>query len=132
MQNPHNIENKSFIRNPYLCIIIFIILTTGAGCKYDNQILLPSTCDTAIVTFSGNVQPILNTYCTSCHSGANANNGIRVENYTTVKMLIPNGKLLGTITHSRGFSPMPLGANKLSDCNIAKIRVWIAVGAPNN
>ena len=127
-------ENKSFFGNSYLCIIIFIILvTTGAGCKYDSQILLLSTpCDTAIVTFSGTVQPILNTYCISCHSGPNANNGIRVEDYATVKMLIPNGKLLGSITHSRGFSPMPLGANKLSECDIAKIRQWIVRGAQNN
>jgi hypothetical protein len=128
------IGNKTFFRSRYLCIIIFIILLiTGAGCKYDNQILLPSTpCDTAIVTFSGTVQPILNTYCVSCHSGPNANNGIRVENYTTVKMLISNGKLLGSITHSPGFSPMPQGANKLSECNIAKIRQWIVRGAQNN
>ncbi len=127
-------ENKTFFRSRYLCIIIFIILLiTGAGCKYDNQILLPSTpCDTTIVTFSGTVQPILITFCISCHSGPNANNGIRVDDYTAVKMLIPNGKLLGTITHSPGFSPMPLGSNKLSECNIAKIRQWIARGAQNN
>ncbi len=114
-------------------MIFVILLITGAGCKYDNQILLSSTpCDTAIVTFSGTVQPILKTYCITCHSTSNAINGIRIDDYTSVKMLIPNGKLLGTITHSPGFSPMPLAGNKLSECNIAKIRQWIARGAQNN
>ena len=126
--------NKTFFRSRYLCIIVFIILLiTGAGCKYDDQILLPSTpCDTLIVTYSATVLPILNTHCRLCHSGPNANNGIRVDDYASVKQLVSNGKLLGTITHSPGFSPMPQGANKLSECNIAKIRQWIARGALNN
>jgi hypothetical protein len=34
--------------------------------------------------------------------------------------------------HSPGFSPMPQNDNKLSECNIAKIKKWIATGAPNN
>jgi len=128
-----NMGNKTFFRSRYLYIIVFIILLiTGAGCKYDNQILLPSIpCDTLIVTYSATVLPILNTHCRLCHSGPNANNGIRVDDYASVKQLVSNGKLLGTITHSPGFSPMPQGG-KLSECNIAKIREWIARGALNN
>jgi hypothetical protein len=126
-------ENKTFFTSPHLLSITLLLLCTQAGCKYDKQMIVANTtCDTTIVTFSGTVQPILTTFCISCHSGPNANNGISVENYTAVKMLIPNGKLLGTITHSPGFSPMPKGANKLSECNIAKIRQWIVRGALNN
>jgi hypothetical protein len=40
--------------------------------------------------------------------------------------------LYGTISHSAGFLPMPQNGNKLSDCNITKIRLWVADGAPNN
>lgn len=126
-------QNKKLFRTRNLFSITFLLLFTLAGCKYDKQMIVQTTiCDTAIVTFSGVVQPILTTFCISCHSGPNATNGIRVEDYTTVKQLIPNGKLLGTITHSPGFTPMPIGRSKLSDCNIAKIRKWIDQGAQNN
>jgi hypothetical protein len=36
------------------------------------------------------------------------------------------------INHSAGYSPMPKGGNKLPACQIAKVRRWVAAGAPNN
>lgn len=114
----------------YLAIILLLFIQ---GCYYDKQFLDPSTsCDTAIVTYSGSVNPVLTAYCTTCHSGANAPLGINLDNYTSVKAQANNGRLLGVITHSAGFIPMPKNGNKLSDCNIAKIRKWIIAGAPNN
>ena len=114
-------------------IITSIFLLTSTGCKYDKQdLILAAKCDTTLVTFSGSVKPILTAYCVSCHSGPGAFNGVELVEYFSVKMQVTNGKLLNTITHTPGFSPMPLGALKLSDCNIAKIRKWINEGSPNN
>lgn len=118
----------------YACIIL-ISLFFLEGCYYDDKDLLDpnrSICDSSVITFSGTVSPILNAYCAGCHSGANAPLGIRVDNYASVKTLASNGKLLGSITHSAGFIPMPKNGTKLSDCNIAKIRKWITAGTPNN
>jgi len=127
-------ENKKLITIRGLRIItLLFILFINQGCEYDEQLVQPATvCDTAIVTFSGSVKPILARYCISCHSGPNASNGVKLEDYLSVRMQIPNGKLLGTIIHSPGFSPMPQNDNKLSECNIVKIKKWIATGAPNN
>ena len=118
-------------------LFITIILIAGllqSGCYYDKHDLLNpnSTCDTTIVTYSGSVNPIITANCTGCHSGANAPLGIQLDVYTNVNIQALNGKLLGAITHSSGFSPMPKNGTKLSDCNIAKISKWVSSGAPDN
>ncbi|HUS03897.1 MAG TPA: hypothetical protein VMY77_19285 [Chitinophagaceae bacterium] len=125
-------KKKEFFLNNLLISSVLFILFTNVGCKYDKPEILPSACDTAIVTFSGVVKPIITAHCIACHSGPNAPLSIKLDNYTGVKTVASNGKLLGAITHSSGFSPMPQNAAKLSDCNILKIRKWITEGAPNN
>jgi len=89
-------------------------------------------CDTTNVTFSGTVWPLMQTWCTGCHSGGNAGGSIHIENYNNLVAIANNGKLIGTITHSAGYSPMPKNNDKLSDCQIAEIRIWIEAGTPNN
>lgn len=119
----------------YAAIILLLFFVIIQGCYYDNKdILNPGgqACDTAIVTYSGAVNPLLTAYCTGCHSGANAPLGVRLDTYNGTKSQVSNGKLLGTINHSPGFIPMPKNDNKLNDCNIAKIRKWITNGALNN
>jgi uncharacterized membrane protein len=87
-------------------------------------------CDTSNVRYAATIQPILQTYCNGCHS-SNASGGINLTTYAGVKTNIDNGKIWAAINHT-GPKPMPLGGNKLSDCNIAKIGIWIRNGAPNN
>ena len=115
--------------------ILLMIALFGTGCYYDKgELLNPGTaiCDTTIVTFSGSVKPILTANCTSCHSSPNPPLGVLLDRYSGVKNQAINGKLLGVITHSPGFLPMPQNAMKLSDCNIAKIKKWVIAGAPDN
>ena len=90
-----------------------------------------SGCDTSNVRFAATIQPILQTYCTGCHSGTGASAGINLTTYTGIKPQIDNGRIWAAINHT-GPRPMPLGGNKLSDCNIARIGIWIKNGAPNN
>jgi hypothetical protein len=90
-----------------------------------------SGCDTSNVRFASTIQPILQMYCTGCHSGTGASAGINLTTWAGVKPQIDNGRIWAAINHT-GPKPMPLGGNKLSDCNIAKIGIWIRNGAPNN
>jgi len=90
-----------------------------------------SGCDTSDVRFTATIQPILQTYCTGCHSGTAASAGLNFTTYAGVKPQIDNGRIWAAINHT-GPKPMPLGGDKLSDCNIAKIGIWIRNGAPNN
>ena len=116
-------------------IIIILLISFLQGCYYDDKEFLDpnrSICDTSIVTYSGSVLPVITAYCLGCHSGANAPLGIRMDTHAQLQSLASSGKLLGTVTHSPGFIPMPKNGTKLSDCNIAKIRRWVAEGAQNN
>jgi hypothetical protein len=60
------------------------------------------------------------------------NGGVDLSNYNGVATVAVSGTLIGTITHAPGFSAMPQGGNKLSDCEITQIQKWINSGALNN
>ncbi len=112
-----------------------LFLISLQGCYYDvEEELYPDSviCDTSAVTYSGDVKAVLDNNCNSCHSQLVAQGGIVLDNYTSVKSVAGNGVLLGAIRHDSGFSPMPQGASKLSDCIILKIEKWVADGSLNN
>jgi cytochrome c551/c552 len=92
-----------------------------------------SSCDTTAVAYATTVVSILQSNgCISCHSGSAASGGISLQTYANVRAVAMNGKLYGAINHSAGFSPMPKGGNKMSACNILKIKAWIDKGTLNN
>ena len=93
-----------------------------------------NNCDTANSQYMADVVPILTNNCYRCH-GSTSNSGsfgIVLEGYNNIKPYAESGTLLGVISHAQGFVPMPQDAAKLSDCNINKIRSWIANGIQNN
>lgn len=105
------------------------------SCYYDKEgVLYPeAACDqTASATFTAVVLPLMNAQCNSCHAGAFASGGIKLDSYTETKKYVDNGKLIGSITHASGYSPMPQGGGSMSSCDIAKIQTWIKAGALNN
>ena len=89
-------------------------------------------CDTVDVSFSGTVFPILDTYCTGCHSGNDPSGGVNLSNYEGVKLATDNGRLYGAVAHLPGYSKMPQGGTKLPDCDIAQIKSWIDNGLKDN
>lgn len=108
-----------------------------SSCYYDKAALLKkienSACDTTNVRFSLTLQPLFEQHCAAgCHTGISASAGIPLDTYEQVAEIANNGKLTGVITHTMGYSPMPKGKVKLSDCNISRIRVWISQGVQNN
>lgn len=121
-----------------LILPFFIILVYG--CYYDNEETLygkpNSVCDTTNVTYSGSVQPIIQTWCLGCHSNQQvsqgAGGGNHLEGYANLRVFALNGRLLGAVEHRPGFSPMPKYGNKLDSCSIAKIKIWVTKGALNN
>jgi cytochrome c553 len=97
-----------------------------------NTVNCASTCDTTQFKFAANINPLLNTYCTGCHSGAVPSGNIDLSNYNNVKLQVTSGRLAGAVTHTAGYAAMPKDAGKLSDCQITQIKKWIAAGALNN
>jgi hypothetical protein len=127
----NNMKLKSF----YFLILILCSMAVSS-CYYDKADLLYGThapCDTlTTVSYSLDVVPLLQQYCYGCHGGTNPDGGVAMGTYSTDKVIALNGKLYGTINHANGFSPMPEGEAKLSDCKIALIKKWIDASSPNN
>ena len=105
-----------------------------SSCTFDNEEELgitPVTCDTSDITYSQTVVPLLGTYgCTGCHSGSSASAGIRLDSYDEVVRW--QDRMIGSIRHDAGFSRMPRGGGKMSDCEITQIETWLNDGSPNN
>lgn len=91
-----------------------------------------NSCDTTNVTFSNTIFPIIQNNCLGCHSGATPGGQINLSTHGGVQTVAFNGKLFGAVNRDPGFQPMPRGGNKLADCQIDQIRIWIAQGALNN
>ncbi len=114
-------------------LIIFFCIS----CYYDNEENLypeiSNACDTTNVTFSSTITTMMSNSCLSCHSNstaANFGNNIRLQDYSDVNA--QGQRVLGTIGHNSGFSPMPKGGAKLNDCLIVQFEVWVNNGSPNN
>lgn len=91
-----------------------------------------ANCDTTSVSFMRDVQPILNSYCVSCHTAGAPSGGVVLSTYNGVKTVADNGKLLGSIFHLPGYSAMPPSGIKLDECKLNTIKAWVDKGAPNN
>lgn len=89
-------------------------------------------CDTTNITFSGTVEPIINTQCaiSGCHNDNST--GYNLSTYAGVKSIANSNKLMNSILRNGQSKAMPQGAPKLDDCSLVKIQKWVDAGAPNN
>lgn len=130
----HNNKNNAIpLARRYSNILLLLAVLLG-GCAYDNeQDLYPDIiCDTQLATYQAVIVPIMTNYCLGCHS-TDANLGeVSLEGYDNLINYVNNGRLLGSIRHQSGFSPMPKDQPKIPACDIAKIEQWIASGAKND
>lgn len=118
--------------------IVFFSLLVLASCYYDKEEeLYPSPsggggCDTTAMTYATNIKPIFDQSCAmaGCHDATTKSSGYDLSNYTGSAAAAKSARFLGAINHTTGFSPMPKGMAKLSDCNISKITAWINAGTP--
>ncbi len=84
------------------------------------------------VSFTSIVFPVIDKYCKGCHSGNNPWGGIFLRDYEEIKVMADNGRLVEVISHDFGVPPMPKDQDRLLQCDIDKIRMWVEEGAPNN
>lgn len=121
---------------PKSVLSIFMLMILAA-CYYDNREDMLSEfpepdCDTTVVQYTADIQPILQTNCYGCHNSSAASGGLNLTIYSNVKTAIDNGRLLDRITRQAGTSgAMPPGS-PLGNCDINKIKAWANQDAPNN
>ena len=120
-----------------------VIITLAAvtfffsACYYDKseEVYPPGSgsCDTTAISYGTDIVGILNANCYTCHSGTAINgSGIKLDTYNGISAQAKFGNLLQVIEHVPGYSFMPKNGNKLSNCDINKIKAWINNGALNN
>jgi hypothetical protein len=88
-------------------------------------------CDTSQFTWTGVIQPLIQSKCQGCHNASTQNGGINLASYSLVKTQALNGMLNKAIAGSGGVQLMPPG-NPLPSCQLSQIESWIAAGAPEN
>lgn len=89
-----------------------------------------STCVTTNMSFVNNVLPIFASNCNGCHNSTAPAGGINLTTYAGTKAA--STRLVGSISHTAGYIPMPSSTTKLSACDISKISAWISQGTINN
>jgi len=114
---------------------IFVVLINA--CKHEPEkiaqndlpIIVPPidtvACDSSNVTYPHIVQPILEAYCISCHSGPTPEGALDFDDYADVAFVAQSGQLLGALKHLEGYEPMPPNSAKISNCEITLIEKWI-------
>ena len=122
---------------------IFLLLLLSVfflnSCYYDNfSEINPviTVCDTTgLITFNGEISAIFNRSCGAadigCHKTGNTQD-VNLDDYTSTFDLAVNDKLLGSILHLPGYSPMPPGGGSMDKCEIQKIQAWVNRGEPEN
>lgn len=113
------------------CICILSVLNSCVS-NVEEELYPPDTCDTAQVTYSGTIAPIIELNCYACHEGDQSLSGIPLNGYNNLKAMVDAGRLTGALRHLEGFSAMPQNAPALPECELLKIEKWIDDGAPDN
>ena len=129
----------------YLLPAALLLSALAGGCASENLEDLTgapvgSPCDTtAVATYAAVIRPILEKYeCTSCHrtGGAALASNADSYNYETpagLQRAVAERRLLGSIEHLSGYRSMPDAPRaKMSDCDIARVKQWVRLGALDN
>jgi len=115
---------------------VVLIALCLVSCYNDNEEDLYGTgscVDPATITFASTVNGILSSYgCIGCHNGVTFSGGVNLEGWANVRLKAIDKSLIGAITHSDGYVPMPYNLPQMSTCDINRIRAWIKAGSPNN
>lgn len=136
----HMFKSMKFTSIVKMALTPVAALLVLAGCYNDKEDQLypepptGNTCDTAAMSYATHIKPITDQYCAtaSCHNSSVIAGGYDMSSYAGLKLAVTNNRLVGVINHANGFSPMPQGMSKLTDCNINKITAWVNQGALDN
>jgi hypothetical protein len=89
-----------------------------------------SACVTTNMSFVNNVLSIFTINCNGCHNATAPAGGINLTTFAGTKAA--SARLVGSISHTTGYVPMPSSTTKLSACDINKIASWVSQGTLNN
>jgi hypothetical protein len=105
------------------------------SCYYDDYQTLYGTggaCDTAAVSYSTDIQPLMSSQCTGCHGAVGGSGGLSLATHAQVAAAVNQGSLLNRV-HLAAGNPLAMPpSGPLTSCQKAKLRTWKRQGALNN
>lgn len=125
---------------------ILLLMTANmvllAGCSdFGEKITDGNNNPDTLISFSSDIQPILNANCSGCHVGGNQG-GLTLDSYNdlmkggdsgpVVRAGIPDSSLLVLRIEGVIQPRMPLGGQPLAEAEILLIRRWILQGTHDN
>ncbi|MDZ7742967.1 MAG: hypothetical protein U5Q03_14845 [Bacteroidota bacterium] len=116
-----------------LLLIFLMGSVLMTSCYYDNEEELYPTaqaCDTTAVSFSGDILGMADQYCQTCHSGSTPSGNLNLETYEQISAAAE--KMYERISKPMGDPQLMPPGQKLDDCTIKKLKIWIEEGKPNN
>jgi len=112
-------------------------LILATACTYSHgepEVVAP--CDTLPggPRYATTVAPIIRVNCRDgCHDTTIRLGNVNFDDFNEVQLYALNGSMVRRIELDPSHPEfMPKGRNKLSACDIARIKTWIAAGATNN
>ncbi|WP_010179918.1 hypothetical protein [Aquimarina agarilytica] len=112
-----------------LMFIISIAALFSIGCNKKPKVVC-ATSDN--VTYTKDIAPIIEVKCFKCHDAKSYKTKAshnKIYDYPSLKKMAESGLLMGSLTHKKGFIPMPYRAKqKIDTCAIALIASWINTG----
>jgi hypothetical protein len=92
-----------------------------------------SGCDSVVVSYASEIQPIIQNKCIGCHgTGHSGNAFVDLSSHSGVAAVAATGQLTGAVAHNPNYTPMPMNGPMLPACEIGKIRNWVNEGMLNN
>jgi hypothetical protein len=110
-------------------ILLLFFITACSKSNGTSKSFSSSDC-TSTISYKTDIQPIMNSYCTSCHQPGNAKGGYELTTYSGVTS--NTNKVLASMLHNSGSEPMPDNGDQLSDDLLKKMYCWVNQGAKNN
>ena len=116
----------------FLFIGAAVLYLAGCSKQSEDKLKGNTPCDTTNISYSGQVVPILQNNCYSCHGGATPPTGIKLDTYAALKVFASNGFLSAAVQHTGTVTPMPYLQPQLGSCDVNTIVAWVNQGMLNN
>jgi hypothetical protein len=115
-----------------LTLLVILLATSLQSCVNNNEEDLYGIeqCDTTNVTWASKIAGIMEKRCVACHGPEVAYKGVRHDTYEYEMIVVNDGRLRGVVNHLPGYSKMPKDSEKLPECELKLINIWLDNGAP--
>ena len=116
-------------------LILAMVLNLGGllSCQNLNEEdLFGAQCDTVNVSYSADIEAILQGRCLHCHYDNSPITPFSLQGYDNVLIRVNTGQLEAAVNHRAGSPQMPKDGPKLPECELSRINKWIREGAANN